>query len=84
LEPVLRTKYPTLVRDALLDHALHNKRSEYNEGKVWMSWQLLFQKGGFAYLAAGNSPDSQQTVAITYNEEYPLLYLGISRNCTSS
>jgi hypothetical protein len=57
------------VRDALLDHALHNKRSEYNEGKVWMSWQLLFQKGGFAYLAAGNSPDSQQTVAITYNEE---------------
>lgn len=70
LEPVLRTKYPSLVRDALLGHALKHKRSEYSDGKIWMSWQLFFQKGGFAYLAGGNSPNSQQTVVITFNEQY--------------
>jgi hypothetical protein len=67
-----------------LDHALTHKRSEYSDGKVWMSWQLFFQKGGFAYLAGGNSPNSQQTVVITFNEQYSSIHAGISRSCTSS
>jgi hypothetical protein len=64
---VPRTKYPTLIRDTFLNHAFHNKKNEFSEGKIWISWQLLFQKGGFAYLAAGNNRDSQQTVVINFS-----------------
>lgn len=67
LHQALRMTYPNLIRDAFLDHAFHNKKQEYIEGRVWISWQLLFQQGGFAYLAAGNFKDSEQTVVINFN-----------------
>lgn len=69
LSSVARTKYPNLIRSALENHAIHNKKSEYLEGKIWMSWQLFYQKGGFAYLAAGNGKDSKHAIVISFNEE---------------
>jgi hypothetical protein len=66
---VPRTKYPDLVRNTFLNHATHNKKSEFCEGKIWISWQLFYQKGGFAYLAAGNFRDSNHAVVINFNEE---------------
>lgn len=64
LQPVLRTKYPNLLRDTFLTHAQQSKRAVYEEGKIWLSWQLLVDKGGFGYIAAGNSRDSKQSVVI--------------------
>lgn len=69
LRPVLRTIYPSLLRSTFMNHAADNKKSEYCEGKVWISWQLLLQKGGFAYLAAGNRADNNQTILINLKEE---------------
>lgn len=69
LKPVPRTVYPDLLRSTFLDHAFHNKKNEYAEGKVWISWQLLFQKGGFAYLAVGNDRESNKNVVINYSED---------------
>ena len=64
LHQVPRTKYPSLAPDAFLDHAFHHKKQEYNDKKVWISWQLFLQKGGFAYLAFGNHEDSEMEIAV--------------------
>jgi hypothetical protein len=66
---VPRIKYPTLMRSAFLNHAVNNKRNEFQDNKIWISWQLFYQKGGFAYLAAGNHRESNHTVVINFNEE---------------
>jgi len=36
-----------------LEYGRNHKRKEYNDGKMWISWKLLYEKGGFAYLAFG-------------------------------
>lgn len=39
-----------------LNHAKKNKRQTYNNDMMWISWKLLFQQGGYAYIAFGNNP----------------------------
>lgn len=69
LTPVPRTKYPDILRKTFLDQGEHSKKSIQNDGKMWLSWKLLYQQGGYAYLALGNAKDSDSAFVITFNEE---------------
>jgi hypothetical protein len=53
LQPISQTKYANLFKEMLLRHAHSNKRNKYNDGLMWISWKLLFQQGGYAYIAMG-------------------------------
>lgn len=35
---------------------------------MWISWKLLFEKGGYAYLAFGVDPRSEKKFIITVDE----------------
>jgi hypothetical protein len=50
-----------------LSHAKHNKRQSYNNDLMWIAWKLLFQQGGFAYIAFGNSKESNKKFVITFD-----------------
>ena len=52
-----------------LSHAKLNKRQTYNNGTMWIAWKLLYQQGGYAYIAFGNSSESQKKFFITFDEE---------------
>lgn len=69
LTPVLRTKYPDILQKTFLDQGEHNKKNTQNDGKMWLSWKLLYQQGGYAYLAVGNAKDSDSAFVITFSEE---------------
>jgi len=43
-------------RKVFLSYARNNRRKEFENGLMWISWKLLFEKGGFAYLAFGVDP----------------------------
>ena len=70
--PVGQKKYPGLPGKVLMQHAKHvtKNRTEYEEGKLWVAWELLFKRGGFAYIAAGNSRDSTSLINIELDEGY--------------
>jgi hypothetical protein len=36
---------------------------------MWISWKLLFQQGGYAYIAIGNDKESNKKFVITFDEE---------------
>jgi hypothetical protein len=50
-----------------LSHARLNKRQVYNNGTMWIAWKLLYQQGGYAYIAFGNSSESQKKFVITFD-----------------
>ena len=35
---------------------------------MWISWKLLFQQGGYAYIAMGNSSQSTKKFIINFDE----------------
>lgn len=43
------------LKKMFLTHAKKNKRQTYNNDTMWIAWKLLFQQGGFAYVAFGNN-----------------------------
>lgn len=51
-----------------INHAKLNKRQTHNDDKMWISWKLLFQQGGFAYIAFGNSSDSDKKFVVTLHQ----------------
>jgi len=40
----------------------------YNNNKMWISWKLCFQQGGFAYLAFSNQKDNDHAFVVNFNE----------------
>ena len=36
---------------------------------MWISWKLLLQQGGYAYVAMGVDPQSNKKFVIDFNEE---------------
>jgi hypothetical protein len=50
-----------------MNHARLNKRQTYNNELMWIAWKLLYQQGGYAYLAFGNHPDSNKKFVITFD-----------------
>ena len=53
LDPIPQTKYPNLFKQLFLNHARGFKKNVYNNGRMWISWKLLLQQGGYAYIAMG-------------------------------
>jgi len=35
---------------------------------MWISWKLLFQQGGYAYIALGNSEKSDKKFIVSFDE----------------
>ena len=48
LKPLDKKKQPEFFKKVFLEFGRNHKRKEYNEGKMWISWKLLYEKGGFA------------------------------------
>lgn len=68
LEIVEQIKYPDLFRRAFLNQARGFKKNIYNNGLMWVSWKLLLQQGGYAYIAMGVDPLSNKKFVIDFNE----------------
>jgi hypothetical protein len=56
-----------LLQSAFLNYARLNKRKNYNNNLMWISWKLLFKEGGFAFIAFGNSYDSNKKFKINFS-----------------
>ena len=69
LEHTPKTKYPDILRMTFLAHARNNKKNEYNNGLMWVSWKLLLQQGGYAYVAMGVDHQSNKKFVIDFSEE---------------
>lgn len=55
-----KENHPKLLQKTFLQHARHNKKKEYDDGKMWISWKLFYEKGGFAYIAFGVEPNANK------------------------
>ena len=51
-----------------LNHAKFHKRQSYHNDQMWISWKLLYQQGGYAYIALGNSSESKKKFHVTFDE----------------
>ena len=40
-----------------------------DDGKMWISWNLFFEKGGFAYIAFGVDSSSSKKFKISFDEK---------------
>jgi hypothetical protein len=56
---------------------------EILEGKAWISYQMLFQKGGYAYIAIGNNVDSHYSISLHFSQRYIWISTVISQVCTT-
>ena len=50
-------------------YARNHKRKEYHDGKMWISWKLFFEKGGYAYIAFGVEAGHNRKFVIKLDEE---------------
>ena len=50
-----------------LNHARDYKKNKYNNGLMWISWILLLQQGGYAYVAMGVDASSNKKFVIDFN-----------------
>jgi hypothetical protein len=50
-----------------LNHARGYKKNKYNNGLMWISWKLLLQQGGYAYVAMGVDSSSNKKFVIDFN-----------------
>lgn len=67
LVPSDQKMHPDLLKKMFLNHARLHKRQTYNNEEMWISWKLLFQQGGYAYIALGNSPSSKKKFIVTFD-----------------
>jgi hypothetical protein len=68
LKCVEQMKYPELFREVFLAHGRGSKKNTYNNGLMWISWKLLLQQGGYAYVAMGVDPNSNKKFVIDFSE----------------
>ena len=64
-----RKKHPDFFQKIFMAYARNNKRKEYSDGKMWISWKLFFEKGGYAYLAFGVEPGHNRKFVIGFEEK---------------
>lgn len=69
LEPVRKDKYPDLLKKTFMHQAKEGHRTFYENNRMWIATKLLFQQGGFAYFALGNSAESDKNFVVSFNEE---------------
>ena len=67
LQTIEQKSHPNLLKKMFLNHAKFNKRQTYNNGLMWIAWKLLYQQGGYAYIAFGNSAESNKKFVITFD-----------------
>ncbi len=48
---------------------MSSRKQEHNGGKMWISWKLLFKKGGYAYFAFHNDRNSSMKYVLTFDEK---------------
>lgn len=60
-------KHPDFFKKVFMTYARNNKRKEYEDGKMWISWKLFFEKGGYAYLAFGVQPGHNRKFVIHFD-----------------
>ena len=54
---------------ALMPFARSHKRKELENGLMWISWKLLFSKGGFAFVAFGVESSCDKKFIINFEEK---------------
>ena len=69
ISPVDRKKHPDFFQKIFMTYARNHKRKEYSEGKMWISWKLFFEKGGYAYLAFAVEAGHNRQFVIKLDEE---------------
>lgn len=67
LTSIEQTKYPNLFREMFLAHGRTSKKNTYNNGLMWISWKLLLQQGGYAYVTMGVDPNSNKKFVIDFS-----------------
>jgi hypothetical protein len=67
LDHTPQQKYPDILRQTFLSHARKNIKNEYNNGLMWISWKLLLQQGGYAYVAMGVDGKSNKKFVIDFS-----------------
>jgi hypothetical protein len=63
-----KNRHPDLLKKVFLNHARGYKKNKYNNGLMWISWKLLLQQGGYAYVAMGVDSQSNKKFVIDFNE----------------
>lgn len=51
LIPLDKKKEPDFFKKVFLNYARKEKRKPSDDNKMWISWKLLYEKGGFAFVA---------------------------------
>lgn len=69
IKEIARTLYPQILNEAFLHHAIANKTMDIPGGKAWISHQMLFQKGGYAYIAIGNNADNPYSITLPFSKK---------------
>lgn len=67
MEPINKKKYPDFFKNMFLEYGRNHKRKEYDDGKMWISWKLFYEKGGFAYLAFGVNSVSRKKFIVKFD-----------------
>ena len=65
-----RENHPKLLQKTFLHHARNNKKKEYEDGKMWISWKLFYEKGGFAYIVFGVDANANKKFKVELAEKY--------------
>ena len=58
-----------------LTYAREHKKKEYENGNMWLSWKLLYEKGGYAFIAFGVDSSCSKKFKVEIDEKYIFFYL---------
>ena len=62
-----KKSHPNFLNRVFLEYARLHKRQSYNNDQMWISWKLMFQQGGFAFVGFGNEKQSNRKFVITFD-----------------
>lgn len=68
--PEEQSKHPHFFQKALMPYARDHRRKNLEDGKMWISWKLLFSKGGYAFVAFGVESSCEKKFIINFDEKY--------------
>ncbi len=69
IKPTKKEQHPKFFQKVFLEYARENKKKEYDDGNMWLSWKLFYEKGGYAFIAFGVDVACNKKFKIEFNEK---------------
>ena len=69
IEPVKRDEHPKFFQKVFLQYGKEHKKKEYEDGKMWLSWKLFYEKGGYAFIAFGVDSSCNKKFKVEIDEK---------------